>query len=298
MAGSVVRQSVIVPAATPGVPSVPPALTAVPSFNAGPTAATPKAPGTPAVSYVPAVAAPGSATPSYVPVVSAEQPAEPPPSLTAGLPDPESVERQKKEFAHNLDQQLKQGIALLEQQKREKTNYVHATADQRKKKYANQVDSQTSQTLLGIEQQHSQQLMLLQTAAAQQKALLDQQAMALKMEYEQKKAKEDMMQRHYQLQKHHFEAQQRLGTELDQLHKSQPSLATAFVQPAPPAVAGITRVESRPSFQPPVAGPATTVKVLTPAAPPRPSVPISTSYAAVPPATSQNLGSVVFQPSV
>merc|ERR1719335_76197 len=112
---------------------------------------------------------------------------------SADLPDPESVGRQKREVAKSLDAQLKQGTEQLDQQRSGQLDYVKRTAEQQRKQYFDQVEAQLKQVEFAIEQKYNQQLLTLQQAHEYQKGLLEQQAMALTLEYTQKKAQEETM---------------------------------------------------------------------------------------------------------
>lgn len=84
-----------------------------------------------------AVAAPAvSYTPSYAPApVAYAAPAAPaaPVSVLANMPDPGTIEKQKQGYIKMLDDQLKEGNAVLSQQMKYQQDYLHAQADQQKK---------------------------------------------------------------------------------------------------------------------------------------------------------------------
>merc|ERR1711865_1153788 len=89
-----------------------------------------------------------------------------PQSLTQGLPDPGAISTQRTAYTRALEKQLQEGSTVLSQQ----------------------MKSQEIQLV----QQHNQQLLMLQQAAQQQKAALEQQANGLLLDYNQKKACEDL----------------------------------------------------------------------------------------------------------
>merc|ERR1719311_1673015 len=65
-----------------------------------------------------------------------------PQNLTAGLPDPAAVAKQKDGYLRMLDDQLKSGEMQLEQQRKFQTDIIHAQADQSRKQLLMQVEQQ------------------------------------------------------------------------------------------------------------------------------------------------------------
>lgn len=144
-----------------------------------------------------------------------------PPSLTAGLPDPTSIERQKNAYARGLEEQLRHGTEVLAQQLKQQSDYVFAMGDQRKRQFALQVDQEIKQREMELAQQHNEQLLLLQQAAQQQQSALEHQANALLLEYNQKKAQEDLSYQQYQFQKKQYETQLQYNEEMKELQVQQ-----------------------------------------------------------------------------
>lgn len=144
-------------------------------------------------------------------------PVEPqiPPSLTAGIPDPTSIDRQKTNYSKGLDEQLKHGTDVLAQQLKQQSDYLFQMGDQRKRQYALQVDQEIKQREMELAQQHNEQLLLLQQAAQQQKSALEHQANALLLEFRQKKSQEDLIFQQYQFQKRQYETQLQYNEEID-----------------------------------------------------------------------------------
>eukprot|EP00928_Gymnodinium_smaydae_P086956 TRINITY_DN71335_c0_g1_i1.p1 TRINITY_DN71335_c0_g1~~TRINITY_DN71335_c0_g1_i1.p1 ORF type:complete len:446 (+),score=78.78 TRINITY_DN71335_c0_g1_i1:69-1406(+) len=215
---------------TPPVPAPMPTATAVPGQLAyGHGASTPRV-----LSYAPPPVRTGelhTASHSVLPVAPIDpvaamvspEPQEPtlPPSLTAGIPDPPSIDRQKAMYARGLDDQLDQGKQVLNVQLKQQTEYLYAIGDQQKRQFALQIDRQIKQKEMELAQQHNQQLLMLQQAAQQQKSALDHQANALTMEYNQKKAHEDLLMQQYEFAKAHFETTMKYTEEMRQLQQQQ-----------------------------------------------------------------------------
>eukprot|EP00434_Breviolum_minutum_P029373 symbB.v1.2.025979.t1/scaffold2560.1/size76387/11 len=169
------------------------------------------------------VAIPSVVTPSWTAPLQEKQVPEPqvPPSLTAGLPDPTSIERQKNAYARGLEEQLRHGTDVLAQQLKQQSDYLFAMGDQRKRQFALQVDQEIKQREMELAQQHNEQLLLLQQAAQQQKSALEHQANALLLEYNQKKAQEDLSYQQYQFQKKQYETQLQYNEEMKELQVQQ-----------------------------------------------------------------------------
>merc|ERR1711959_25394 len=87
------------------------------------------------------VAAPAPmAVPSYVPAPAA--PMAPPASVLASMPDPPTIAKQKDGYMKMLDDQLKQGTTVLDQQMKYQKDYLYAQADQQKKQQAEMAKQQ------------------------------------------------------------------------------------------------------------------------------------------------------------
>ncbi len=57
----------------------------------------------------------------------------PPQPLTAGMPDPATIAKQKDAYMKMLDEQVKQGTQVLEAQVKHQKEYLLGQADQQKK---------------------------------------------------------------------------------------------------------------------------------------------------------------------
>mmetsp|Transcript_85064 Transcript_85064/g.183398 ORF Transcript_85064/g.183398 Transcript_85064/m.183398 type:complete len:428 (-) Transcript_85064:5-1288(-) len=166
------------------------------------------------------------------PPPAAGPPAEPlpPPSLTSGIPDPLSIERQKSAYSKGLDDQLKHGTDVLAQQLKQQSDYLYAVGDQQKRQYNLQVDQQIKQQEMLLAQQHNEQLLMLQQAAQQQKSALEHQANALLLEYNQRKAHEELLLQQYQFQRQHYETQLKYNDEMQDLQAQQQAAARQVAQ--------------------------------------------------------------------
>merc|ERR1719271_874375 len=87
---------------------------------------------------------------------------------------------------------------------------MNQTADQTKKQFALQVDQQVKMQEMDLDHQFLQVLQYVKQQATRQRAQLEQQAMQLTFEYQEKKVEEDMLAHQFELSKH----QQALKTQM------------------------------------------------------------------------------------
>jgi len=190
--------------------AAPPAMTtmAAPMMSAMPamTMAAPTMGAMPAYGYGGGSFVAAPPMPSYGPAM----PAGPPQKLTAGIPDPMSIEQQKLAYSRAID---------LELQK--EAQQVQARAQAEKQMLMKRSQGEKAQTYLTIDQYAQygnmyvddmtlSEVAYLQGESAQHRLVLEQQASALALEYNQRKAQEDMMVRQYQVQKQYYDNSRRL----------------------------------------------------------------------------------------
>lgn len=137
-----------------------------------------------------------------------------PPRLTSGIPDPGAISKQREAYLRALEDQEKQAIALLEQQRAHQVGLLRAQGKQQKEKYGLEVDQQASQNEMVLTKQHSEQTMELHKLYSSQRGLLESQANRLIMEWQQKKATEEMRMQQYRLQVDQHNALQRYNEEM------------------------------------------------------------------------------------
>merc|ERR1712224_1098956 len=65
-----------------------------------------------------------------------------PQKLTDGMPDVNSIEKQKAAYALSLEQQLAEGIRVLNEQNKQRKEYLKQVAEQQKAQFNLQVDQQ------------------------------------------------------------------------------------------------------------------------------------------------------------
>merc|ERR1719506_85176 len=192
----------------------------------------------PQVTY--AQAAPATQVASYVaPPVTVQQTASyvaapqqavagPPVALTEGIPDPASIKSQQDAYAKALEKQYQDGAAAIAQETKVKKEMLGEQAKQQKAQYQLQVQSQLQAQNLLLDQQMNSQLMMLQEAAMAQKSALEQQAAALTLEWQQKKAEEDMLQKQYEIQKQYYDAETKLAAQFQKVTQQEQAALNAL----------------------------------------------------------------------
>jgi len=159
--------------------------------------------------------------------------AQPPPgqqpvegTLTKGMPDPAAIDQQRNAYAKALDLELQKSIQAIQEKNAMEKKMLAQAAQQQKQMYELQVDQMVQGQSAQLDEQRNMQLLGLQQEAMNQKIGLENQAAGLKMEYQQRAAQEEMMFKQYEMQRSHFDAEQKLLKERD---------AQAATQGVPPA---------------------------------------------------------------
>jgi len=142
-------------------------------------------------------------------VVGGEQIAMPamPASLTKGMVCPEDVAVQKEQFRKSVEEQQRQGEEALAQQLSQQKDYVRLQAEQQKALAHGRWDQQLRAEEMAAVQDYHQQMARLQDVARQQKLALQKQASQLVMEYNARRAQQEINQRQYEVQLQQWEAQ-------------------------------------------------------------------------------------------
>jgi hypothetical protein len=79
---------------------------------------------------------------------------------------------------------------------------MHQAAEEQKKQFGLKVDQQVKMQEMDLDQQFLQVLQYVKQQATRQRAILEQQAMQLSFEYQEKKVEEDMLAHQFELSKH------------------------------------------------------------------------------------------------
>jgi len=165
--------------------------------------------------------------------------------LTAGMPDPASVERQKEEYLRALEGQREHFTAALDQQRHEYLDHLHNQALRQKREIDLAVDQQVKQQEMALTQEYNQQRLQLSHRIHQQRGTLEQKAIHLKAEYAQGKMQEELMAKQYELHMARQEAERQFAA--DMLRLQQFGLGQAAAPAAPPGYATCTVHQPAPS---------------------------------------------------
>jgi len=68
-----------------------------------------------------------------------------PQPLTVGMPDPTTIMKQKDAYMKMLDEQVKQGAAVLDAQCKHQKDYLKSQAEQQKAQFVMQIDMEVRQ---------------------------------------------------------------------------------------------------------------------------------------------------------
>merc|ERR1719221_1694408 len=117
---------------------------------------------------------------------------------TANIPDPDSIDKQRAAYHKSIDAQLNQ-----QQAQREKQMAMKGSELEKAQAYV-AVDQYAQQYGRALDEQTLSEMMRFQEESAQHRAILEQQAAGLALEYNQKKAQEDMAFRQYEVQRQYY----------------------------------------------------------------------------------------------
>lgn len=180
---------------------------------------------------------PSAVIQTKVPVAAPTFNGNPPPLLTEGHPDPETVKRQKEGFVRQLDDQLQQGSVALDSQVKQERDMITAQAQQQKLHYFSQVDAQVRLQEMQLDQEYQQQLMRIRQQAMRQRQVLEQQALQLTYDWQEKKAQEDMLATNFALKREQVSIQERMAAAQPRVIVQSPAPRPYQPPPAAPAYA-------------------------------------------------------------
>mmetsp|Transcript_64377 Transcript_64377/g.121960 ORF Transcript_64377/g.121960 Transcript_64377/m.121960 type:complete len:559 (-) Transcript_64377:196-1872(-) len=157
-------------------------------------------------------------------------------SLTADLPDPESIQKQKAGHSQTIESQLRDGADTLGASHKQKTDYLHALANQQKHQFNLMLDAQVKAQEKELTQQYQNDLVRLQQAAQQRRAQLECQAAALTLEWQQKKTAEEFLRQNDGIEQQYSQAQEQIEKAIEKFGRDPTSLAIASAKMMPTVV--------------------------------------------------------------
>merc|ERR1712032_1002157 len=135
---------------------------------------------------------------------------ERPRSLTAGMPDPASIDHQKHQYSRAIDLELQKEAQQVQARAQQQKQMLMMRSQQEKAESYVTIDQYATYGNMYVDDQTLSEVAFLQAESAQHRQVLEQQASALALEYNQRKAQEDMMMRQYQIQRQYYDNPQRL----------------------------------------------------------------------------------------
>eukprot|EP00930_Biecheleria_cincta_P096551 TRINITY_DN88383_c0_g1_i1.p1 TRINITY_DN88383_c0_g1~~TRINITY_DN88383_c0_g1_i1.p1 ORF type:complete len:313 (+),score=52.59 TRINITY_DN88383_c0_g1_i1:30-941(+) len=169
-----------------------------------------------------------------------------PATLTAHLPDPEMVNRQKEQNFREVDEHLQQAQLLLEEQTRKEKDFLRAQAVQAKEISSGRWDQHLRAQEIAAEREYQQALAHVHESARQMRLKLEEQSSQLQLEYQTRRTQEEINRHKHEVELHHWEGQQRAGLRVrsleDQIFQQQElqkQLALRHSQAAKRGVTGL-----------------------------------------------------------
>jgi len=133
------------------------------------------------------------------------------------MPDPQSIQQQKLNYAKHLENQLKMGAEVLQRTHKERSQQLIALGGQRKQQFNLHVDQEVKQQEATMNQQYHQQLMMLQQRANSQRTELENQASSLTLEYQKRKVEEEFLVHQCNIERANYESQRQLVGEMQRI---------------------------------------------------------------------------------
>merc|ERR1719190_306857 len=137
-------------------------------------------------------------------------PMGPPQRLTAGMPDPASVEHQKLQYSRAIDLELQKEAQQVQARAQQQKQMLMMRSQQGKAQSYLTIDQYATYGNMYVDDMTFAEVAYLQEESAQHRSVLEQQATGLTLEYNQRKAQEDMMMKQYDIQKQYYDNSLRL----------------------------------------------------------------------------------------
>merc|ERR1719221_504017 len=164
----------------------------------------------PTMTAMPAMPSYGGGSFVAAPPIPAMPAMERPRSLTAGMPDPASIEHQKHQYSRAIDAELQKEAQQVQARAQQQKQMLMKRSPQEKAQTYVTIDQYATYGNMYVDDQTLAEVAYLQAESAQHRQVLEQQASALALEYNQRKAQEDMMMRQYQIQRQYYDNSQKL----------------------------------------------------------------------------------------
>jgi len=212
-----------------------------PSYVAPPLQAmytqTPSYVAPPAMQYaptMPAVMAPAPAIrPAAVPVP--QPPGAPPSRLTAGIPDPAQIDKQKVAYAVALDKQLQDAVETVANETRIEKEMVAFRTQKDIALYETQVDEKLVELLAAEDERAAFGQSQLKKALVDRNIQLNNQASNLVMDYNMKVVMDDIARRKGEFERQYVTAENKLAQDFGRAAMTANGMPPMYASPAPAA---------------------------------------------------------------
>lgn len=132
------------------------------------------------------------------------------------LPNPTMVETQKTAYKSALDKQYQQALSQIELERDTKKQMLRQVAQQQKDQFTLQARSALEGRKLELDTALNGQLIMLQETAMQHRKVLEEKAAALTLDFQTRKANEDLLFKQYAIQKQFVDNERLLNEEFQQ----------------------------------------------------------------------------------
>jgi hypothetical protein len=168
--------------------------------------------------------------PPSLPIPNA--PGAPPPRLTAGIPDPTQIERQKAAYAAGLDKQLADAIATVQNETRIEKEMVAFKTQKDIAMFEAQLDEKLVEQLAMEDERAAIAKSELNKRTVERKLALNNQATNLVMDYNMKATLDDIAMRKRAFERDYLQSEARLATDFNKTVAA----AGPMMYAAPPGV--------------------------------------------------------------
>lgn len=208
-------------------------------------------------SYTPAMQLPRGLDTPGAPVTSARPPLPPhrpmpPPKLTEGMPDLDSIKKQKAAYEQQIESELKRQAEVLEKQFRQLALWRKDHGEKLKQQKCLEIEALANQAQLHSSRQYNEDLMKLYQATQQQRLELELEAGACTKEWQAKKSQEDYLMEAYKIQKSQYDAQVQIMSKLQAVPPQFAQLQSPNLPPRIPMTTSAQNRETQASIPPPL----------------------------------------------
>lgn len=177
---------------------------------------------------------PNPAMPARLPFPQA--PSAPPQSLTAGIPDPTQIDRQKVAYAAALDKQLNDAIVTVQNETKIEKEMVAFKTQKEIALFEAQVDEKLVEMLAAADESAAVRTCQLKKASVERNIMLNNQASTLVMDYRLKTTLDDIARKKAAFEQTYAMQGMKLSQEFTQAAMRAGTVSAPMMYAAPPGV--------------------------------------------------------------